>query len=285
VERDDANVLAYDSPVTARLLLGGHVDPPTWATPLVKTLEACTGLPGNRQWINDQGNRTPGGSYIFGGLASPGSGSTPSFFRRKKKDSPNFPPATWGVETNAGSYFTDAAPHSHSRNMTWSGTIPSSSSKFELDSERTPPSASFSSNRPFQLNSQPDTTNPFRKTSSPTSLTLPHRRNLSLPHTNHDHFDSDADDIYAPTTFTPSNPLMRPVIKPREELLRPLLPHEGVARAIALYNFDAVEDGDLSFKKGDIIVITKKSDSTDDWWTGKIAGRQGIFPANFVEIA
>jgi len=56
------------------------------------------------------------------------------------------------------------------------------------------------------------------------------------------------------------------MIKPREELAWPLLPHEGVARAIALFNFDAVEDGDLSLKKGDIIVITKKSDSTDDWY-------------------
>jgi hypothetical protein len=59
--------------------------------------------------------------------------------------------------------------------------------------------------------------------------------------------------------------MVKPMIKPREELASPLLPHEGVARAIALFNFDAVEDGDLSFRKGDVIVITKKSDSTDDW--------------------
>jgi len=78
---------------------------------------------------------------------------------------------------------------------------------------------------------------------------------------------------------------MAPYIRPREELTKPLSPYEGVARAIALYDFNAVEDGDLSFQKGDVIVITKKSNSTDDWWTGKVNGRQGIFPANFVEIA
>ncbi len=80
-----------------------------------------------------------------------------------------------------------------------------------------------------------------------------------------------------------------------------------MARAIALYDFNAVESGDLSFAKGDIIIVTKKSDSSDDWyallypsltiamaylslnvacrWTGKAGGKQGIFPANFVELA
>ena len=28
---------------------------------------------------------------------------------------------------------------------------------------------------------------------------------------------------------------------------------------------DDMQAGDLSFSKGDVIVITKKSDSTDDW--------------------
>jgi len=47
-----------------------------------------------------------------------------------------------------------------------------------------------------------------------------------------------------------------------------------------------VESGDLSFSKGDVIIITQKSESTDDWWTGKAGGRpqEGIFPANFVEV-
>lgn len=256
MERDDANILAYDSPVTARLLLGGHVHPPSWAAPLIKTLEACTGLPGNRRWIDDQGDRTPGGSYIFGGLAGPNSGSSPSFFRRKKKDGLVFPPSSWGVESNTGSYFSDGAPHSHSRNMTWSGTNPSTSSRSDS------PSTSLTGDRLVRLDSQ---TNPFRTTSSATLTLPPHRRNLSLPNTDHDAFDGDLEDLYVTTTSKSNNSMVKPVIKPREELAQPLLPHEGVARAIALFNFDAVEDGDLSFEKGDVIVITKMSDSTDDW--------------------
>jgi len=59
---------------------------------------------------------------------------------------------------------------------------------------------------------------------------------------------------------------------------------EGVARAIALFDFVAQESGDLSFNKGDVIIVMKKTNSLDDWWTGKVNGKQGIFPANFTEV-
>lgn len=36
--------------------------------------------------------------------------------------------------------------------------------------------------------------------------------------------------------------------------------------AVALFTFDADQPGDLAFKKGDIIRVTKKTDSTNDWW-------------------
>ncbi|KAL9547216.1 hypothetical protein MBANPS3_006281 [Mucor bainieri] len=55
------------------------------------------------------------------------------------------------------------------------------------------------------------------------------------------------------------------------------------SRARALFNFAGEQDGDLVFHKGDIITIVKKSDTQNDWWTGRIGSRQGIFPANFVE--
>ncbi|KAL7332060.1 hypothetical protein PS15p_204161 [Mucor circinelloides] len=55
------------------------------------------------------------------------------------------------------------------------------------------------------------------------------------------------------------------------------------SRARALFNFAGEQDGDLVFHKGDIITIVKKTDTQNDWWTGRIGSRQGIFPANFVE--
>ena len=37
-------------------------------------------------------------------------------------------------------------------------------------------------------------------------------------------------------------------------------------QAVALFTFDADQPGDLGFKKGDIITVTKKTDSDNDWW-------------------
>ncbi|KAJ1967891.1 BAR adaptor protein Hob1, partial [Dimargaris verticillata] len=48
--------------------------------------------------------------------------------------------------------------------------------------------------------------------------------------------------------------------------------------AIALYDFVAQEDGDLSFKADDKIEILEKSNTTHDWWKGKCQDRVGIFP-------
>ena len=84
---------------------------------------------------------------------------------------------------------------------------------------------------------------------------------------------------------------------------------DGIGKAVARFEFQAVEYGDLSMRKGDIVVILQKSESTDDWyvavptfvtlqsplhknlthflrsrWRGRIGEREGIFPANFVEV-
>ena len=81
---------------------------------------------------------------------------------------------------------------------------------------------------------------------------------------------------------------------------------DSVGKAVARFEFQAVEPGDLSMRKGDIVVILQKSESTDDWyvprpkldyslitnfthflrsrWKGRIGDREGNFPANFVEV-
>jgi len=96
-----------------------------------------------------------------------------------------------------------------------------------------------------------------------------------------DPFDSELD---GQLFDEPSPMLTRPIITPKAELVTPLTPGEGVGRAIALFDFNAVEPGDLSFSKGQVITITQKTGTADAWWTGKVDGRSGTFPANFVEV-
>ena len=55
-------------------------------------------------------------------------------------------------------------------------------------------------------------------------------------------------------------------------------PKPAVQYVVALYDFAAQADGDLDFKAGDRIEVVERTDSTEDWWTGKLNGRQGVFP-------
>ncbi|KAI7935298.1 hypothetical protein MJO28_016825, partial [Puccinia striiformis f. sp. tritici] len=49
----------------------------------------------------------------------------------------------------------------------------------------------------------------------------------------------------------------------------------------ALYDFEPNEEGELSFREGDIIRVI---DSVyKDWWKGELRGQIGIFPVNYIE--
>ena len=49
----------------------------------------------------------------------------------------------------------------------------------------------------------------------------------------------------------------------------------------AQYNFVPQEQGELKFKKGDLIILT--DDSDENWWRGTVHGDTGLFPASYVK--
>ncbi|KAJ3343095.1 hypothetical protein HDU83_005821 [Entophlyctis luteolus] len=55
----------------------------------------------------------------------------------------------------------------------------------------------------------------------------------------------------------------------------------GLDRVTAMYDFDGQREGDLSFRTGDTITVLQKN--ANDWWVGRIGGREGVFPANYVQ--
>ncbi|KAG9314700.1 Las1-like-domain-containing protein [Chiua virens] len=310
VERQDANVLAYHKDVTVRMLLSGAVPCPTWADPLVQALESCTSGHGVRRWIDDRADGQT--LYAFG--SSNEMGATVSqpqqssgFLRKKKKKHTEFPPRHWGTQTSSGSYFSDDVNRPHwedvnepSRSAGFDDEFDSGSSSAQkthrpsrsvgaltsIPVDSYDPASPFNSLPPFDSvrSTLSDTTASHSRSMSAPKLKYPEelRDNLAgysdpffpnPPPPEYDH-EYDHDTVESPP----------PHFKTKPELSKPLSPHEGVARAIALYEFKAVEAGDLSFSRGDVIIVTRKSDSTDDWWKGKLDGKEGIFPANFVEI-
>ncbi|ETS78105.1 SH3 domain-containing protein [Pestalotiopsis fici W106-1] len=55
-------------------------------------------------------------------------------------------------------------------------------------------------------------------------------------------------------------------------------------QAVASYTFESDTPGDLTFKKGEVITILKRTENETDWWTGMIGTRHGIFPSNYVKM-
>lgn len=59
---------------------------------------------------------------------------------------------------------------------------------------------------------------------------------------------------------------------------------QQVETVTALYDYEAQQAGDLSFSAGDIIEIVQRTDNQNEWWTGRINGVEGQFPANYVRL-
>lgn len=53
-------------------------------------------------------------------------------------------------------------------------------------------------------------------------------------------------------------------------------------RCRALYQFEAENDTELPFLEGDTIQLIRQVD--ENWYEGRLDGREGFFPVNYVEV-
>ncbi|KKK14394.1 hypothetical protein P175DRAFT_0515660 [Aspergillus ochraceoroseus IBT 24754] len=58
----------------------------------------------------------------------------------------------------------------------------------------------------------------------------------------------------------------------------------AIETATALYDYEAQAHGDLSFSAGEVIEIIQRTNNQNEWWTGRVSGREGQFPANYVQL-
>ncbi|XP_035666464.1 SH3 domain-containing YSC84-like protein 1 [Branchiostoma floridae] len=52
----------------------------------------------------------------------------------------------------------------------------------------------------------------------------------------------------------------------------------------ALFSFAGELPCDLYFQEGDKITVLTRTHTQNDWWEGRLKGRKGIFPANYVQL-
>ena|ERR1700722_12935136 len=252
VERQDANAMAYHSNVTAKALLSGEVERPEWASALTKTIQSCTGMPGSRQWVDD--TRRPSG-YAFSGLG--GTSSESAKERPRKGRLPSFPPASWGRSKNTGSYFETEPQVSQDRSSSPPRDTALFGTQFESDfaaleesqqPRHRPPQLETPFASPPPRISSLASPNFSRSNTSPFPSSKVHGRSFShagfLNPFSGSKVDSGGekatDDLYRPSVQR-AYPISPPFLTPKPELAKPLSPNEGVARAVALYEFRAIE--------------------------------------------
>ncbi|GFR06154.1 unconventional myosin-Ie [Trichonephila clavata] len=62
----------------------------------------------------------------------------------------------------------------------------------------------------------------------------------------------------------------------------PAKPKPALPQCKAIYGYEAQDTDELTFAVDDIITVIKQDPS--GWWLGKLKGKEGLFPSNYVEI-
>lgn len=73
---------------------------------------------------------------------------------------------------------------------------------------------------------------------------------------------------------------IRPIV-PDEEDLPGWVPKNYIEKVVAIYDYYADKEDELSFQESSVIYVLKKND--DGWWEGVMDGITGLFPGNYVE--
>lgn len=249
IERREANRKFYGNNCTAKMILSGRVRPPPSVDPLFRVLESRAfnyrSPRGDNYDDDDDYDEDEDGEYY---------NDIPSSFDSDDLDSQR--PNTRSTRRRANSYRSttsddsddyldeDEERYSSSRYSRRQG--PSSNSRWE--------------DEVYDLNDRFERTNLNTRNA---------RGGPSRPKSEKPDFGSSSFSRGSPRGNSSANSPAR---------------NSGAPKAVALYTFKGEESGDLPFRKGDVISIIKKSESQDDWWTGRVNGKEGIFPANYVEL-
>ncbi|KAG5670227.1 hypothetical protein PVAND_000504 [Polypedilum vanderplanki] len=87
-------------------------------------------------------------------------------------------------------------------------------------------------------------------------------------------------DFGRPRTQQNTQNLVAPIV-PEDRNLPGWVPKNYIEKVVAIYDYYADKDDELSFQESSVIYVLKKND--DGWWEGVMDGVTGLFPGNYVE--
>ncbi|KAF9915930.1 hypothetical protein FBU30_001639 [Linnemannia zychae] len=254
VERKDTNEAFYRAPVTAKQLLSGEIPPPPQAEILYRALDL----------------KASGGHGRYSGMStSPRRGS---FYENDHQNYNN--------PSNSFSYSSIPEPHASTSYQ----DQPSTSFGYAFDHPSNSNAGGYAGYNSREENYRankpliPEFDEPVPGY-TPTATTSSAFRSDSKSFGAHD--DNNPFSAHE----KPMNTNITNKTSSYRNVPPPPLPSSGSKPnfVTAMYDFKGQQDTDLSFKKGDRIMVTKRTDSTNDWWRGKLNGREGTFPANYVQ--
>ncbi|KAI9343404.1 hypothetical protein BD770DRAFT_447428 [Pilaira anomala] len=290
VTRSDANEKFYGQRVTAKELLTGAIPPPPEADALYRALNAKFHTLGTQTYSpSADGTRSLSRNVTFKSthISAPGTLRQPPPLRQIggygaplaiQQQAYNAPPSPPNYQSKPAP--PPPAPASAAYNNGYSQDIKQPVNQYSNAPSYTPAAAGggYNASPAYNSNTSPaynSTASPaYNSTASPAynSQAAPsYNNNTSYGNTANQYQSSQPN--YASQAATKRAPPPPPASrKPGEQMAK------------ALYAFEGQQQGDLSFQEGELITIVQKTDSQDDWWTGKLHGQQGIFPANYVQL-
>jgi SH3 domain-containing YSC84-like protein 1 len=238
VERKDANRKFYHGNVTARQLLSGTVTPPPEADALIRILNSRV-FSGNLAGANH--NEMYNDMPVYDGSRDE------SIWEGQSG-------RTYGEGARRSSVGSHWSPPS--RASTWKDDIYDRDRGMDRDRDRD------------RFRSRDDNDSAWREAHRPDpEQTFDNYESSRSSEFQRQHFNSRySDKGPAPGRPTAAKPIFKPAAK-SPTTAKPVFksaaksPTLGANQAVALYTFEADQPGDLGFKKGDIITITKKTDS------------------------
>lgn len=301
IERKDTNEKVYGGSVTPMQILSGQVEMPQFAIPLITRIEEATGkvpfADEDSSVIGNEDYNDLGYDAHFDDLYAP-----PQSIRRRT--APNAPSPVSYRQRLSGSPMDDLDEQLQSASLSGRSPSPPPSSRWRPPSvhHRSDPctargpstydAPTFSTSSKYRVDSfgrgssshsrtrtqdslAHAAENPFSDMNAVLDDDIPHTQRYSQLHFQSHSIELPSDnyallDVDSTQMPTPASCLRDPdpVQTHPIDLVDPSLLDGDLV--VATHDYKAQRDSDLSFQRGDLIRVTRRTDKLDDWWMGEL---------------